>query len=170
MTASSIRVPSGDSNPVNKVELSAAVIQAAAKIFEKESRRDDLRDGGAYSVDLYVTGRVNNGPVFKKCYHAEMSVGHATVQASSATPDQAKLIGHILSKLNATTREAILRDLPNEFAANGNELPAVAKEIEAATDGLLKKLRASKQVAKRGNVSIKHNEANPPLGLVSDEF
>jgi len=153
-------------SPINKVEHSAVALQAAAVVLAKECRRDDIPDGGAYKVRLQLAAQVNDGPVFLQAFDCDMTVGHESTRASSVNPQPAELLGLVLGKLNAATRETILRELPAEFAANGNAMPEVPKEIAEAAAGLLAKLRASKSQVVRGSVSVKGVPTRPTLNLV----
>lgn len=150
----------------NLVAISAAVWESIGKIAGKENRRDDIPDGFAGKVELYIAARIDNGPVYRQNFAGQISVGHASQRATSSLPNMGEVIGHILAQLNGATREAILRDLPAIYAANNGELPAVPKEIEEAAEGLLGKLRATKQIDVRGSVSVKYEPAAPALGLV----
>jgi hypothetical protein len=125
-----------------------------------------MPDGySARGVEVLIVAKIE-GAIFREQYTADINVGHASVRASSVNPDMSQVLGLILSKLNEQTREAILRDLPAEFAANGCELPEVDAAIAEAASGMLKKMRASKSQDVRGSVSVKYQSAPAALSLV----
>lgn len=152
------------SNPANKVSLANVVFATAGKIIEKEMVRDEIVDGSNHKVELMIAARIDGQHVFSRQYEADFSVGHTSERASGQNPNVAKLLACVLSKLNTQTREALLRDLPQEFAANGGEFPPVDESISAAADGMLKQMRAAMPKTKvRGAISVKHNPPAHPL-------
>ena len=66
----------------------------------------------------------------------------------------------------AQTRDAILRDLPEEFERAGCELPKVSAELLDETDQILKRLRAKKQIKAHGAVSCKYELVEPSFSVV----
>jgi hypothetical protein len=148
----------------NLVALSAAVWEAVGRVAEKENRRDDIPDGFSGRVELSLAAKIQ-GQIYRQQFTADLTVGYGSQAATSSLPNVGAIVGHILARLNAATREAILRELPAAYAAAGGKLEVTA-EIEAAAEGLLSKLRATKQIAKRGPVSCKYQPAAPSLSLV----
>lgn len=132
-------------------ELTAAALMAAGKIADKESARDGLTDGHDYVFDLRVSGSIDSLPV-DQTYCGILSVGSPTTRASSSTPYK-ELLSYVLGKLNAATRESILRDLPEDYAAG--PLPC-DPETEAAVETTLKRLRATTQTTVKGSVSCRY--------------
>lgn len=170
MATATLLQPSGDSNPVNKVAMANVVLAAAGKIIEKELRRDEIADGSSHKVELMLVARVDGQHRYSQQFEADVSVGHSSERASGQNPNVAKLLAHVLAKLNAATREAILRDLPAEFAANGGEFGAVDEAMSAAADGMLKRMRASMPKSTvRGSISVKHAPPPAPLNLFIGE-
>ena len=89
------------------------------------------------------------------------SVGDLGLTSASSTgPSQAHLLAVLLGKLNRQTRDKILREMADEYAANGCQLPEVAEELTQAADELLKKLRKAEKVTKRGAVRAVFQIAN----------
>jgi hypothetical protein len=82
-----------------------------------------------------------------------LTVGHDSETAATVTPGADVLLGLVLAKLNAVTREAILRELPADFAAAGAEYPTVPDEIVEATEALTAQLRRKVSQHRRGAVS-----------------
>lgn len=161
-TAGASSAPAGQAN---LVALSAAVWEAIGKISEKESRRDDIPDGFSGHIELSIAAKIQN-QIYRQQFEADLTVGFAQETAASHTPGGDKrLLAFVLGKLNAATREAILRDIPDDYAAS-KELPAVDDGIMTAVDGMLSKLRANAKQQKRGAVSVKHKSAALPLALV----
>jgi hypothetical protein len=166
MATATLLQPSGDGNPVNKVALANVVFAATGKIIEKELRRDEIADGSSHKVELMLVARIDGQHRFMQQYVADVSVGHSAERACGQNPNVAKVLAYALSKLNAATREAIIRELPQDFADNGAEFPAVDAAIEAAADGMLKKMRAAMpKTTVRGSVSVKHEQPRQPLNL-----
>lgn len=151
--------------PVNKLALAAAVWEAVGKIAGKESRRDDIPDGSAHKIELYLAAKID-GQIYRQGFTANLTVGHGSTRAASSLPNMGEVLGHVLAQLNGATREAVLAKLPEIYAANDGKLPEVPAEIAAAADGMLEKLRASKTQTVRGPVSVKYDPAAAPLSLV----
>ena len=142
------------------LDCSTPVLFAAlAKVAAGEGNRDALRAGARHEVSLHLTGDVDGRPVHRRIA-AVVSVGHDQERATSATPDQPRLIAAILSKLNPATRRCILADLPREYEAAG-ELPAVDPELEEHVGDMLKRLRSKKQIIARGPVRCEYNMDSP---------
>lgn len=162
--------PAAPAGQPNLVALSAAVIETVKYISGKESRRDDVPDGFHSSgIELSIAAKIN-GQIYRQSYTADLSVGHKQTAATSSLPNMEMVVGHILAQLNAATREAVIRQLPEIYAANGGELPDVPAAIAEAADGLLSKLRATKSVERRGCVSAKYSPGRPSLALVGADF
>jgi hypothetical protein len=150
----------------NLVELSACVWAAVGKIAEKESRRDDIADGASHDLELLIAARIDGEHVYQRHFRAGLQVGHESRRASNQNPPLGQLIGAILCKLNQATREAVLRDLADEFAAAGGQFAEVDATTAAAVDGMLAKMRAAMpQATVRGSVSVKHQPAAVPLSI-----
>ena len=64
--------------------------------------------------------------------------------------------GWILNKLNTATRQKLLRELPEAFAAAGNRLPEVSVELQEATRLLLRRLRAKVDQQVKAPVGCKY--------------
>lgn len=129
-------------DPAALVALNAAVSSAKGELAVKEARATMLP--GAYDVD--VTVRIVG----------QLSIGLDTDAACGQTPEPAKLLAYVMSKLNDSTRAALLRDLPTLFAEGGNEYPAVDALIVAEATSLQAQLRAKMpRIAKRGQVTSK---------------
>lgn len=133
---------------------SAVAWHALLKTADKQAIRADLPAGSHHTVNLAISGDVDGEP-FDQSFSAILSVGVDSTRATSATPSLEKIVGAILGKLNERTREAILRDLPEDFAANGCDLPEVPEAIAEKASAMLSRLRAKKSVDVRGSVSCK---------------
>jgi hypothetical protein len=136
--------------------VAAIAWHALLKTADKEACRDDLEAGSTHIVNLNVAGDID-GQAFDQHITAVLAVGHESTRATSATPSVDRVIASILAKLNEATREAILRDLPEVYAANGCELPEVPAAIAEKTSAMLQRLRAKKQIDVRGSVSVKYS-------------
>jgi hypothetical protein len=131
--------------------LSPPLIHALAVAAKKPAAdcRSDLAPG-RYDIDAAVSIR------------GVLTVGEDTMTASSVTPQPDQLLAHILSKLNTATREKLLRELPEEFVANGNEMPATSDSLVEAAGEMLAKLRRRVTRPRRGSVSGKFDVTTVP--------
>ncbi len=153
--------------PINKVEHAAAVWAAVNYLAAKEieTSRDELTAGKSYGVNLYIAGQIDDGPVFRQSLSGKLDVGHSSEVAASHTPGGDKrLIAIIMGKLNQATREALLRELPTDYA--GDEPPTANAAIEAEVDAMLKALRAGKKSPRRGIVKFDGKPSQPSLSLI----
>jgi hypothetical protein len=149
----------------NLVAHAAAVWAVMGKVSDEQSRRDDIPDGFTGHVDLSIAAQVNGGQVYRQLFSADISVGHKSQRASSTGAPQEDVVAWILGHVNAATRESILRNLPEVYAGNGEQLPVSQKDSEDAKE-MLKRLRAKSTQVVRGSVSVKARAAQPPLSLV----
>lgn len=147
--------------------LSAAVWQAAAKIAAENAgeTRDNLPDGAAYPTIKLMFAAEIDGQIFRRQFDGSVTVGHGSERASSSAIGADELLAWLLNQVNATTRAAILRDLPATFAANGQRLPVKEEEIEAAAE-TLKAVRRERVVSVRGAVNVKGESVRPSLGVI----
>ena len=123
-------------------DLSPPLIHALAVAAKKPAAdcRSDLAPG-RYDIDAAVSVR------------GVLTVGEDSVTASSVTPQSDQLLAVILAKLNAATRDKLLRGLPLDFAANGNDMPAADDSLVEAVHEMLAKLRRKVTRPRRGSVS-----------------
>lgn len=151
-------VVASDNRP-NLVELGSAVLHAAAKVASKEADRDELTAGRTYDVRrLAITAEIDGQP-FSACYDVSLTVGHDTERAAAA-PSANVLLAYVLAQLAPAHREAVLRNMPADYANNGGSLP-VQKEFEEAAKAALQRLRAGKAAPVRGTVSAQYAPAAP---------
>lgn len=133
----------------------AALWAALGYVSGKESNRDALESGASHVVNLTVTGDIDGQPV-EQSFAGRLTVGKDSTRASASVPNIEQVVAAILAKLNPATREAICRDLPAEFAANGHSLPALSVGQVEQAQALLAALKTSKQVAVRGSVKCEY--------------
>lgn len=138
---------------MNKVELANAALIAIAKTADKWSDRDELADGAAYRVACDVTGTVNDVP-FRLPIATTLTVGHEQMRASSVTPGVPNIIAAILGKLNTRTRESVVQQILDEYAASGDI--SCDDHMLEMVDIFLAGLRQQKMTVARGPV-----KANP---------
>ena len=81
-------------------------------------------------------------------------MGAESSRSASSGPKAEQLLAVILSKLNAATREAICRELPEMFSRAGNRLPEVDPLLVELAASLLKRLRAKETKIIKGPVSV----------------
>ena len=152
-TSLSVSVKRENRKTAGRATLSPIVshaIAVAAKRLTADSR-DQLKPG-AYEVaeNIRIVGT--------------LTVGHDSTSAGTHTPSADILLGLVLSKMNAVTRQAILRDVAADFAAAGNEYPDVPEEIVEATEAFTASLRRKITQKRRGAVSGQFSIVN--LGVV----
>ena len=123
-------------------DLSPPLIHALAVAARKPATacRAELAPG-RYNIDTAVS------------IQGILTVGEDTVTASSVTPQADQLLALVLSKLNTATRDKLLRELPDEFVAHGNEMPKADERLLEAVRELLAKLRRTVTRPRRGSVS-----------------
>lgn len=144
---------------MDPLQIAAAVWAALGKIAGKETRRELLAGGLEIGLELEIKGLVD-GQLFAQNVVGALSVGADTTRTSSSAPDRAKLVAWILSQLNTQTREKILRELPESFAAAGNKLPDVDPVLLEATEGMLGRLRAKVSQPVQGPLSCRYHMVN----------
>ncbi len=110
----------------NDASLSPPLIHALAVSAKKPATqcRPELL-AGRYDIDAAVS------------IQGILAVGENTEAASSVTPQPDQLLAYILGKLNTATREKLLRELPEEFVANGNDMPASHDSLVDAVHDML---------------------------------
>ena len=128
------------------------------KASDKEFVSSGLEAGGKHTANLTINGTVD-GEVVNLNLSGDLLKGFDSTRASSSTPAAAKLLALVLSKLNTATRSKILSEIPETFAANGNELPEVDKGIVEATENMLSRLRSKVQTNVKGSVTCQYRIA-----------
>ncbi len=110
----------------NDASLSPPLIHALAVAARKPATqcRPELL-AGRYDIDAAVS------------IQGILAVGEDTEAASSVTPQPDQLLAFVLGKLNTATREKLLRELPEEFAANGNDMPETDDSLVDAVHDML---------------------------------
>ena len=141
-------------SPVNPAHLAAAWA-ALAKVAGKEGDRAALLPGTAHTVNLAFLGEVDGERVGVE-FFADLTIGHDSVRASSVTPDQSHVVAHLLGLMNKATRDKALRELPERFAANGNQLPDVDATLIDAAENMLARLRSKVEQPVKGSVACRY--------------
>ena len=123
-------------------QLSPPLIHALAVAAKKPASgcRPELL-AGRYDIDAAVS------------IQGILAVGEDTEAASSVTPQPDQLLAFVLGKLNKATREKLLRELPEEFVANGNDMPESDDGLVDAVHDMLAKLRRTVVRPRRGSVT-----------------
>lgn len=141
-------------------EVEAVTWVALGKIASKQEggegehlQRDQLPDGAAYGLHLWLVGQVDGQPI-NLPITGRVTVGHGGQKASSST-NAVDVLARVLGKVNAQTRAAILRDLPAEYGPNG-KLETVADERREEAETLLKACRQTVKVPARGPVKVQY--------------
>jgi len=138
--------------PETLPEAEAVMWATLGAIAKKEGQRERLTASAQYPVDLYIRAKMGAETLIKDV-ESSLSVGADSVRASSSAPNTEHLLGLVLSKLNAATREKILRELPEMFAKAGNKLPEVDELLVDLAKSLLQRLRAKQTKTIKGSVS-----------------
>ena len=81
-----------------------------------------------------------------------LTVGHDSTTSATVTPSATELLALVLGKLNTATRESILRELPDDFAAAGGKMPDLEPSLVEAAGELCKALRQKVDQPRRGAV------------------
>jgi len=164
--------PTGNTTPSvspNLAAARAAVVAVVSKWADQNGNRDDIPDGYAnQNIEVCVAARIE-GQRFVNMFNSRISVGHVSTRASSSLPNMNKIIGAILKKLNAATRESVMREVVAEFAENNFDLPEVSGEIATDTENMLKQLRASKPQTVRGSVSVQNTDIDTNFSIFTGE-
>lgn len=123
-------------------DLSTPLLHALAVAARKPASdcRADLSPG-RYTIDAGIS------------LEGILTVGEDTVAATSATPQSDMLLAFILAKLNSATREKLLRELPEDFATGGYEMPQADESLVDAVRDMLANLRRTVTRPRRGSVS-----------------
>ena len=112
-------------------------------------------EGASHHLLLNIGGKVDDEP-FHQSVSSVLTVGHSQSKASSVTPQVPELVAYILSKLNASTRNRILNDIPREFEENGNRLPLTDPMLVEEASYMMAQLRRSKTVRANGPVRCQY--------------
>lgn len=135
----------------SKFDLSPIVWAALNRVASKEVKHDSIEQGSEHEVQLSLIGQVDGMP-FRQSLSTTVTVGHDQEKATSATPDQPRLLAFILSKLNEATRKRLLEDIPSEFSTHGEQLPDVDEALIQDAKSMLGKLRNKKTIRARAAI------------------
>ncbi len=139
--------------------LSHAIWAALEKIGAKQKNHKELSQGSRHKLSLQLSGEID-GDNFSETVSCTISIGHEFERNTSTTPHLNSLLAFILSKLNQSTRDYLLRTIPEDFASNDQQLPSVDDSLTEQAELMLSKLRASKRVNSRAAVRVVHSIDN----------
>ncbi len=143
--------------PVSETETRENIAWAALeKVAQKQKCCDRLPEGTQHSVNLRIEGEVDGQP-FERQIMSLLSIGHGQTRSSSVNPQVPELIAWILGKLNRATRNRILMDVPEDFAANDNCIPESSEVLVSEVEHMLQRLRKTKTVDARGSVRCEYS-------------
>ena len=134
----------------------AAAFGFLAKAAAEEFVRDDSPDGAHHSIRAAVMIEVDGAAPVYRDYVGTTDTGHASVRASSVGAKPGEVLAYVASKLNATARAALYRELAEVYAANDGKLPVTAEAVEEA-DEALSRLRQRCEQAVRGTFRVNYN-------------
>ena len=163
-TSKATQVAGGESASPNLVAMAAQVWGFAAKVAEEQFTRDDLVDGSHGAVELSLIAKID-GRLFTHHCSGSIDVGHSSVRATSVGAKAGEIVAYLLSKVNAATREATLREMAEVYAANGCKLPVSEAAIEEA-ETAMQALRQKKEQSVRGTVRVSSQPAASGLSIV----
>ena len=127
---------------------------ALEKIGKKELDSKLLDEGTSHTVSMHIEGTIDEQS-FSETIESLVSIGHQHQKTSSVNPQVAELIAWILSKLNRSTRNRILSDLPQEFEDRGG-MPESSQSLVNEVDHMLLQLRQTKTVNARGPIRCEY--------------
>lgn len=134
----------------NLLTLRAASLKSLEKISKDNLNRDDLP--GGFATNLTITVITTDGvDTISETFDSRVTVAHDSEKSSSSAVTASELLAYLLKKMNAVTREAILRDMPSDFEVNGKSLDVTEEEVEAASL-TLKALNKTSKIKARGAV------------------
>jgi hypothetical protein len=133
-------------------EVTAVCWAALESVAKKECRRDALVAGSEYDVALRVSGEVKT-KAFAAEAQAHVVVNHDGQRIVSQAPPAPHLVAYLLGLLSRPKREALLKELPEQFSAADNRLPDVDAGLVEAAENLLSRLRSKVQQHVRGSIS-----------------
>ena len=136
-------------------ELRSAVYAALAKVAKERLDRRALTEGGKYHLVIPVVATVGNMQ-FSEIVVADVRIGHDTPSSSSSGPKAEGVLARALAKLNSVTCEQFLREFPEEFARNGNQLPPCDAALVKATKQMLDRLRTKEPTTKAAPISVSY--------------
>jgi hypothetical protein len=143
----------------NYVELTAAINHVMAKVAKPDDCRDELTAGAAYRYDLTVSGTIE-GNEFTRSHAGTLTVGHTSERATNSVP-YAAIVGSILGKLNAKTRESVLASILSDYATT--KTVSASDEHTQAADELFAALRQTVKSPCRGAVKCQPATATEPV-------
>ena len=151
------RTQPASTQPLNDFfPLSHVVWAAMEKVGHKQLKPKMLAEGSRHMVALRVEGEVDGVP-FRQSLTSVVSIGYEKEKSSSVNPQVPELVAYILSKLNSSTRNRILNDIPDEFVENGNQLPTPSPVLVDEARHMLKRLRQTRTVTARGPIRCEYS-------------
>ena len=138
-------------NLITELPLRDVVWASLEKVSSKQKSKEPLEEGAKHVLSFDLQGLID-GHLFHQSIDAVVSVGHSQNRSSSVTPGVNELVAYLLSKLNRTTQQRLLADIPVDFAANACELPTVDPVLLASVKAMLGTLRSTCRVAVRAPV------------------
>jgi len=128
-----------------------AMWAAIEKIAQKTKRRD-LVPACQEEFALRIVGRIGRMAVDRRAT-GSITVADDGEMAKSIAPDAAHVLALVLAAAPKTRRTALLEELPEKLRRDG-ELPGVEPERMAEAKAMLKSLRRTDTVPKKGNVTV----------------
>lgn len=139
-------------------ELAAVLWIGAAKVAEKEGKRDDLVDGQAYAFAGQLALTIDGTPLVQPL-SGRLLVGHATTKNASHTPKLAEVLATILLTMAKKKRAELLNAIVVNFEAGGCVFPTPPAAAITEAEDFLAKLRTFSQEPVRGSVKAAYQLA-----------
>lgn len=139
-----------------EARLQSVVLASIEYMAGKRVRREHLDAGSETRVQGVINATVGRARI-ELPFARVLSVGHEQTSASSSKPDETLVVAWLLDQLPESERDSVLARLPEEFARLGT-LPSVTDKRREQAEELLKRLRSSKTVTKRGAVVFAQSE------------
>lgn len=153
-----------ESPRINLVACRAALMAIIAKIGGGEGDRDALSAGEHHTASVTVLAEIN-GQRFQQSWDSTLDVGPDSVRASAVGAPQADVIAWLLRRVNAATKAKLLREMAEEYAANGNDF-GVTEAERGEVEESLKRLRQKVDQPVRGSVRVNYAAAAAPLKII----
>lgn len=133
-------------------QLRSVLLHALEKRAGKEGDRE-LLTAGSYEVDARVEATVEGERLLENV-KGKLLVNPDTEGTSSSGADNAEVIAAILARLPAQNRDAILRELPDEYVSAGHAFEGLEVAAVKRVKTMLSRMRASSTEKKKGTVSF----------------
>lgn len=131
----------------------AALWLALSYAAKKRANREAVEAGASVPIEVSISAKVGNRQV-SETLHGPLTIGHDQVTASSAAPDTARLLAHVLSFVPKTRRAKLIEEIKGRQAANGSLAEPDDEALVQLAANLLAELRVQGTKNKKGAVAF----------------